>query len=225
MSDRRSRGNDRFHALRRIALLLIWVLLVVAPAVAGEPAFSVSLKAPAAAISLPRVEVAPPSIWKGADSSTFYRSHFLPELQQEFAKIGPVALTSVANQAISMHVLYDEYTRQAQRRMERATQDSLKNYLLETTTLGKLNEVFSSKRGPGNQRPEGREVSFGLGISGGVPQVEMRYKLFSASLRISVGVHGEAKVEIRTHQLGETHLVTRYDPRRNEYGLACRFGF
>ena len=165
-----------------------------------------------------------PMRWKGASSANFFEGHFLPELQHEFAKIGPVALTGVANQPISKHVMYDDYTRQARRRMERATQDSLQEYLIETTALGKLAEVFSSKSGPGG-RVGGRDVSVGLGISSGLPQVELRYKLFTGSLRVSVGLRGETKVDFKTRQMGEMRLVTRYDPRRNEYGLACRIGF
>lgn len=190
------------------------VLLTAFPAAAEGP-FTANLKSPAAPIT----------DWKSAGSVRFYQGHFLPELDHELSKIGPLALTNAGAQPISKHVLYDDYTRQARRRMERATQDAVQEYLLETTSLGKLEEIFSSKSGPGTSRRSGGSFSVGMGISSGVPQVEMRYKMFTSTVRVSIGAKGEAKIDFKTRQMGQTHLVTRFDPGSGEYGLSYRLGF
>lgn len=189
------------------------------PALAGGPVDS-DLARSAGTADLRAALRAP----EGAGRRTFFDGYLVPRMSRQLESVAPEHFAPQSAREIESYVLHDDVTYAARRCVERGARRALKSYLLETTALGRIGR--SIKRESGSSAAEGpEELRFGVGISHGEPQLEIRYDVRFGSLRVHLGVTGSAKLEFAHVRMSETRLVAGYDPDDGNFSVACRVRF
>jgi len=221
--------RSRWSRIAAEAALSILALSLAFPAFAESPTKGMGVqfdRGPLNESTIPgRQAVATPT-WSASPDGLFYRGHLIPKMDQQLQKLAPIDLGKVPGQALSAHMLFEEYTKATQRGVEHATKRAIRDFVLEETALSRAVSVFRHGKGSEDASADpSREVALGVGISGGSPEVVMQYDLESGSLRARLGTGGSAGLEFKHHRLTRTHVVARYDARRQEYALRCRIAF
>jgi len=161
----------------------------------------------------------------------FVRSYLLPRLSSQFDGLAPRhPIVDTSHDRVD-HVLYASLTAAAQRGAERGARDALKNFLIETTAVGRLfgsskrNRSASAESAPPVQAPSRPSSGFGVGISHGRPELEWRYSAKANSLRLRVTSDGAAGLSFSRSRLNQTNLSVAYSPRRQQYNLYLSLAF
>jgi hypothetical protein len=159
----------------------------------------------------------------------FYRGYLLPRMTLQLDRMRAYSGVPTSGQALGEFVLLDDVTGAAQQRAERGMRRAVKNYLLDTTGVGRWIQSFgteSSRTPSGAPRANTRAFRTGFGISHGLPRAEMRYGAGRTFLRLGVGADQTVGFEVRRdgHTSGAA-LSARYDWDENTYSLGCRISF
>ena len=155
----------------------------------------------------------------------FMRSYLLPRLSSQFDVIAPrhPILDNAADRVD--HVLYDDLTDAARRQAERGARKALKNFLIDTTALGKRFRSGRRDRSPSTAGPSRPSSSFGLGISGGRLEAEWRYRTNAATLGFRVTARGSATMSFSHSKLNQTSLAVGYSSDGQRYDVGLRLSF
>jgi hypothetical protein len=120
------------------------------------------------------------------------------------------------------HVLFDELTESVRRGAKSVTRKALRNYLLEAVNLDRgIDRLRSEIRG---ERRATRDVDFHVGFHHMLPEVGVRYRLGSRSLRFSVGADGDVGVRLTTDRFANADVAVGFDGN-DEFRIRTRFSF
>jgi len=189
------------------------------------PAFAAELRGAPLAGSLPAVGL---SSRVQPESRGFYQGYFLPRMTTQFDRLSPYRVVPSSGQALSEFMLLDQVTGAAQQRAENGITKAVRNYLLETTAIGRWVDSFGteSTRSPLGAPRAGRAFRTGFGIAHGLPRVDMRYGVGHTLLRLGVGADSTVGLEMRRNAPATAaSFSARYDWGEQAYTLGCRVAF
>ena len=233
----------------RVALVGAFLLLAALPCAAQTPApedLQSRLRAPQLdfALRLPADVAArdrgpsfrPGPLEAAADpkGSTFFHGMLLPRLNRQLDEMAPYRGVPQAQPQLDDFVLFDELTEAVGRRAEKATRRAVKEYLLESTPLGRgvLRLKSGGRRDMAGGIPaapktrSGRDaLSFGLSVSHNLPEVQARYDILRGTLRVGVRADGSVGVSLEHEKLARTRLWVGYDAEDHGYDLQYRIRF
>jgi hypothetical protein len=161
----------------------------------------------------------------------FIKNYLLPRLSSQFDGLAPRHPIVDGPHVRVDHLMYDNLTDAARRGAERGARDALKNFLIDTTSVGKLfgrqkrnrssalEDPTDARTAPTVQAPSRSTSDFGIGFSGGHPEVEWRYKAGSHSLRLRVNSEGAARLAFSRLKLNHTNLSVGYRPHSEQFAL------
>lgn len=172
---------------------------------------------------------------RAPDHAGFYAVHLLPRLERRFADLGmrdPRAVLALHGPSVSN--AYEDFTREAERRAERATQRALQDYILETSGLETRAELWFDRRGrksaagvESGADADGRRLGIRVGVSHLLPKVDLDYPVGQAStVRLQVRLHGELGVEYETGRRLRSRVYAGYrEDHDGRYDLEWRLRF
>jgi hypothetical protein len=202
---------------------------------AGQVDFSLRLSASFAARDrAPAFQPSPLEAPADPKGSTFFHGMLLPRLNRSLDEMAPYRGVPHAQSQLDDFVLFDELTNAVGRRAEKATRRAVKEYLLETTPLGRgLIRLKSGGRrdiagGIPAARPTSSRrdaLSFGLTVSHNLPEVQARYDIMRGTLRVGVRADGSVGFSLDHEKLARTRLWFGYDAEDGAYDLQCRVRF
>lgn len=131
-------------------------------------------------------------------------------------------------QRLSDPILFDQLSRSVRRSVERATRDTVKELLLEATTLDRrlatLRVGSEAGRGPNGAASPPRGVDFNLGFYRCRPEAHLRYRTGDSTLKLSLGVGGKVGLRYTAPSLGRSEINAGYDGDER-FVLGCRIAF
>jgi hypothetical protein len=174
------------------------------------------------------------AVGRQGPASRFYNQHLMPRMNRSFETYGGVWLTRDAPGAVHQDVVYDVWSRAAEKQAERATRRALADYVLEETSLSRAfsrltrsSRVFGSPELTEGRRRAGT-VRWDAGISHGLPKVDMLYSVGArgqAEVKFSLAAFGRFRVDFRPGQLTRTRLRATWLFVENEYRVGANFAF
>lgn len=229
--------GTRTPILRRALLASILLTSLVLPAAltraADAPAQLAQLQVsavelPAVESSLERSRPAPFQLelselrLTSIGQNRFLDGYLMPKLSRQMDLIAPAHPVVDSSAELVDYVLYDDLTGSAERRARKGAKQALESYVIETTSLRRLVGSVEQWKGPGASR---KAFDVGLGVAHWLPQVELRYRTAASSLRLRLGLHGQAGVTFGHSSLTKTRIYVGYDFEDEAYGLNFRLGF
>jgi len=160
-------------------------------------------------------------------SQGFYQHYLLPRLTTQFDRLTAYRDLPANGQARDEFVLLDHITDAAQRRAERGLTKAVRNYLLETTSLGRWIDSFGteSTRTLGGEART-RAFRSGVGIAHGLPRLDLRYGAGKTVLRLGVSADQSVGFEMRRNgPASAASLSAKYDRDEQAYTMDCRISF
>lgn len=154
----------------------------------------------------------------------FYRGHLLPGLVRQFELLAPYEALPARPGRPAAHFVFEDASRLARRRAGSGAKRALKEFLAESTPVGRWIEKIELKRAGGTSGRT-RTTRLGLAVRRGRPVVELRRAFGNGLLRSGVSIDGRVRVEYRGGRSVSAGLRADYDPRRGEFGLGCRVAF
>lgn len=162
-------------------------------------------------------------------SKRFYQERFLPELSNRLGYMGTVDLITIPGQSLNEHLLYETLQDDTQRSIERAARDSLSDFLLEETSLRKVMDAIERRAGRGGGGGEkvrrAGTAKFDVGISSGLPVLEMDYLLRKSTLTFKVKTTGHTSIQYKRSGFSRTRMQAVFNPIEDWYGVSCLVSF
>ncbi len=156
----------------------------------------------------------------------FYKGYLLPRLTTQFGRLSPYGVVPSTGQAKDEFLMFDQVTGAAQSRAERGVSRAVRQYMLETTVIGRWVSSFGteSTRTIGGQE---RSSAFrtGFGIAHGMPRLDLRYGVGKTTLRLGVGVDRSVGLEMRRSGPASAAVSAKYDRDERAYSMGCRISF
>ena len=154
----------------------------------------------------------------------FIDTYLMPRLNGQLNQVVAPMHLGTSTELVD-YVLYDSLMQVTRIHAERGVRRALKSFVLESTPLGRLNKSIRSSVGGGKKRGNSAGVKFGVGVSHGLPKLEMRYRSGAAHIRLNLDAVGAAGIEFSHEQALRTRVWVGYDIDEGDVNLACRFGF
>lgn len=225
-------GMTRWRALVS-GMLATFILGVVAPVFADGPPAKKPSGPQSAGRGLPHDDASHPAAtgWQPDSEATgrFLRGHLMPRFERQFGQLGQYRWTAQENQASPENALREQVTEAARRGFERATQRAIEDYLIEETALRflvrSLDRRSHQPASEGSRQGRPAAVRWGVGLSGGLPELELRTRFGSTQVRFELAADGELGIGYRSPRSGRADVFARFEPSESRYSLNTRFSY
>jgi hypothetical protein len=172
----------------------------------------------AAATARPRMDLQSPN--QGSSAGFAYAHRFVSDglfLERVSANLDRAG--------VSLPFDYDRehraVTQTIERRVVRATQQEVKDFLMQSLEIDDIRRSASSVPSSGASSP----FRFHFGVSHLAPKLDLRYRVGQGALNVSLGARGQVGLDLDTGRLASAFVHVDYDRRTKTSGLSFRLGF
>ncbi|MDH3627922.1 MAG: hypothetical protein OEV00_01685 [Acidobacteriota bacterium] len=225
-----------WNRIRQVAVLTAILMGVSAPSIAqdavAEPPLQ-STELPSLGDLPARFSVgsALPALRRSEQTRGFVAGHLVPGLVRSLDRETSFHRTFTDVHELQGHALFEYYVDRTERRVGRGALRAAKLYMLERTGLESAIDGWLNRRGRGSVADLGdasgasRDTSYGVGISGGLPEASVTRRLEKSQVRLLLGVRGRSSVEYRHQRFEGVRLRLHHDIEEQHTGLDLRIFF
>jgi len=155
----------------------------------------------------------------------FFKRHWMPRMSRHLADVSPIHSLETDSGRFAGSAMDERVTDSAESRARRATRKALRTYLQKETAIGSFFERARIGR-EGIGRPAKNEsMDFGVSVSHGVPEFEMRHRSAAGTTRFSAAFDGSLQFDFRPAATTSAQFRAAYVIERSELVLSYRHGF